>query len=293
MANEGIWRDEFNIGVDVVDKAHQRLFAIVWRLLKLNKENKDRWACAEGIKYFKSYAVKHFEEEEAYMRSINYAGLDMHKRLHDNMRDKTLVALEQNMEETGYSVESVDQFFGICIGWLTGHIMVEDRAITGRVSSKWHSECEETARQTLGRSMIDVVREIFNMESRIFSEYYGGERFGKTVNYRFDYVTSENKRVWVIMSVERKLMLRTIGMMTGVQFEKVDNTVVAATKQLIHQFLKCIGFRFEVAEGTYQLRKESLITNDAMKTVFKYRNPMYSFLVDVDGGCFAFCADGQ
>ena len=33
-------------------------------------EKKGKWASAEGIKFFKSYAIKHFAEEEEYMRSI-------------------------------------------------------------------------------------------------------------------------------------------------------------------------------------------------------------------------------
>lgn len=138
MTKEIKWNDRFNIGVDSIDTAHRRLFSIVGKLISLNEdETKQQHACREGIKYFKSYTIKHFEDEEAYMRSINYPNLAIHKSLHDSLRDKTLPALEEEMAEQDYSRESVQHFLGICVGWLNGHIMVEDRAITGKNPHKW------------------------------------------------------------------------------------------------------------------------------------------------------------
>lgn len=84
MAKELVWNERFNIGVEKVDKAHRRLFSIVYKLMVLSEDEKKRkWASAEAIKFFKSYALKHFAEEEEYMRSIHYDGYEMHKRLHD------------------------------------------------------------------------------------------------------------------------------------------------------------------------------------------------------------------
>ena len=138
MTKEIKWNDRFNIGVDSIDTAHRRLFSIVGKLISLNEdETKQQHACREGIKYFKSYTIKHFEDEEAYMRSINYPNLAIHKSLHDSLRDKTLPALEEEMAAQDYSRESVQHFLGICVGWLNGHIMVEDRAITGKNPHKW------------------------------------------------------------------------------------------------------------------------------------------------------------
>lgn len=75
MTKEVEWNEMFNIGVDSVDKAHRKLFSIVRRLIHLSQnENNGQWACAEGIKYFKNYAIQHFTEEEAYMQSIDYGG---------------------------------------------------------------------------------------------------------------------------------------------------------------------------------------------------------------------------
>ena len=71
MAKEMEWDERLNIGIDSIDHAHRKLFSIVRKLTYLSKnENHGQWACAEGIKYFKSYAIEHFANEEAYMQSI-------------------------------------------------------------------------------------------------------------------------------------------------------------------------------------------------------------------------------
>ena len=66
MDSQLVWQDSFNIGVEAIDKEHQQLFKIINRLFEYGEE-KSRWACQEGVKYFKSHTMKHFEDEEAYM----------------------------------------------------------------------------------------------------------------------------------------------------------------------------------------------------------------------------------
>lgn len=44
------WNDRFNVGVDIIDSAHKKLFSIVGKLIALNEgENKQQHACWEGI----------------------------------------------------------------------------------------------------------------------------------------------------------------------------------------------------------------------------------------------------
>ena len=132
------WNDRFSIGVEIVDHAHQKLFSIVRKLNRLSQNSrKNEWTCMEGIKYFKNYAMTHFAQEEAYMRSVGYGGYEMHKRLHDNMVNHTLPVFEMELVKSGYSEDVLAQFLNFCSGWLTEHILIEDRAITGKVSSKW------------------------------------------------------------------------------------------------------------------------------------------------------------
>lgn len=121
MYNEIVWKDEYNVGVDTIDKEHKRLFKIINKLFAFGKEEKkSQWVCQEGIKYFKEHVIKHFSDEENYMASISYVNYKRHKQIHNDFRTNTLPALERELEQTDYSPDAVDHFLGVCTGWLIG-----------------------------------------------------------------------------------------------------------------------------------------------------------------------------
>ncbi len=288
MANEIKWNDRFNIGVSSIDKAHQRLFSIVHKMVDLNEDEKDRqWICTEGIKYFQSYAIKHFADEEAYMRSIHYEGYETHKHIHDDLRDKTLPALEADMKESGYSVESIQHFLGICIGWLTGHIMLEDHAITGKIANKWiHEPTEETA--VLEEMIMRVMREVFGLKLQVVSEHYAGEDFGKKICFRMTYQNKEKKRVQVFFVLEERLVLHTVGQLLSAQFKKVDKIVADAAKLIAEQYMKRIAIYYNLT-GVYALEKTNVLTEDQLVQDFRIEYPKYSLLFNTGIGYMAVC----
>lgn len=101
MGNYLVWEDRYNIGIDRFDKEHKKLFKIINKLFQFSgQQEKGAWVCQEGIKYFKDHAIKHFAEEEAYMESISYQGLETHRRLHEDFSTRTLPLLEKELEQT-------------------------------------------------------------------------------------------------------------------------------------------------------------------------------------------------
>ncbi len=286
------WNDRFNLGVGVIDKAHQRLFSIVGKLIALNEdEAKQQHACREGVKYFKSYTLKHFAEEEAYMQSIHYGGYEMHKILHDNMRDKTLPALEQELEEQNYSVESVRHFLGICVGWLTGHIMIEDFAITGRTTNKWIHHPSEDEMESLEKAVIQVLHDLFKINAHIVSEHYSGEDFssGNTLCFRLMYRSGGGERFQVFLVYEERMVLNTLGGMLGRQIKKMDKTVLYTIKVLSQQFMDWVGKHFPITKEC-QLEKCDMLTFEQLLRAFDKEYPPYSLLFSTEGkGYFAFC----
>lgn len=288
MTSKLKWNDRFNLGVAVIDKAHQRLFSIVQKMIDLNENEKDRqWICEEGIKYFKNYAGKHFAEEEAYMQSINYSGYEAHKRVHDDMKNKTLPALEKDMLDSEYSVESVQHFLGICIGWLTGHIMLEDHAITGKISNKWKYEwTEETS--VLEETATRVMRELFGMEIELVSEHYAGEDFGKKICIRLTYRDQENKRIQVFFVLEERLVLHIISQLLGKQIIKVSKVVLDAFDLIAQQFMKRAGLYYH-SLGKYRLEKDNFLSEEQLVQDFGIEYPQYSLLFNTGAGYFALC----
>lgn len=180
--NKTLWHDRYSIGVASIDKEHKQLFSMIEKLLALNEdEEKSAWACKEGVKFLKNHTIKHFENEEAYMKSINYGELYVHKRLHDNFLHQTIPALESELEGLAYSEESVRHFLGVCIGWVVAHTLTEDQVIAGKAESKWVDIPQEEEMDALKLAIIQVVNEMLHLKAKVINESYGGEEFGKVV----------------------------------------------------------------------------------------------------------------
>lgn len=290
--NEVKWNSRFNLGVEEIDKAHQKLFSIVGKLLALNEEpEKQQYACREGIKYFKNYSVKHFAQEEAYMQSVNYSGYDMHRKLHDNMRDRTIPALEEELERQNYSVESVRHFLGICIGWLNGHVMIEDHAITGRVPNKWVHGPSDDEKASLEKAVIQAAQDMFRLDAHIVSENYSGEDFcsGDIMCYRMTYRSGTGERIRVFLVYEQRLILGILSEMLGRQINTADRTVIYAVKILSQKYIGRIGSHFPPQSGN-EIEKNDILTFEQFLHMFDKEYPPYSLLFGTGGrGYFALC----
>lgn len=284
------WQDRFNIGVDIVDKAHRQLFATMNRLLGISGGKvKSRWVCQEGIKYLKSHTLKHFAEEEEYMKSVGYSGYERHRRIHRAFRLKTLPALEKELEDTNYSVDAVRHFLGVCIGWMTGHTLTEDQAITGKIPSKWDELLPDESIEALEETITRTMREMFMLDARVINENYRGEDFGKGIYYRMVSKAPDGKRRENIFILENQLLTGTVGAMLGIQFDKVDDVVVNATRYISRQFLKRVNSCF-ASGAQMEVTEESLMTAGQFQEVFDEVNPECSLLFGTETGYFVFCS---
>ena len=289
MAKDVEWNERFNIGVDSIDNAHRKLFSIVRKLLNLSRnENHGQWACAEGIKYFKSYAIEHFANEEAYMQSIGYKDYEMHKDLHDNMRYKTLPALEKDLLESNYSQESIQHFLGICLGWLTVHIMIEDRTITGKFQASWTHGKEGKDVEALEDALSDTVQEIFKLQTEIVSEHYSGENFGKSIISRLVYHSKEGKQIQIFLVLEESLALQAVNSMLDMPLKKVDKLVINTVKEISTQITKRLGIYLHPSLQ-YQLDSNHIMTMEQFRKEFYAESFYYSLLFNTGVGYFAFC----
>ncbi len=289
MSKEAEWNKRINIGVDSIDKAHRKLFLIVRRLMQLSKdESNGQWACAEGIKFFKNYAIEHFTDEEAYMKSIGYEGYEMHKRLHDDMRFKTLPALEKDLKESNYSQESIHHFLGICLGWLTAHILIEDRAITGKIPNRWKTDNAGAEMDALENALTATIREIFRLQTEIVSEHYSGEDFGNSLIVRLTYCSKDRNRVRIFMVLEESLVLRAVSAMLGMPLTKMDNLVMNAGKELSLRIVEHLGVHCRLSSH-YQLESSHIMTIVQFRKTFYLEIFDYSLLLNTGHGYLAFC----
>lgn len=288
MSKEAEWDERFNIGVSSIDKAHRKLFSIVHKLINLSKDKSSgQWACAEGIKYFKNYAINHFADEEAYMQSIGYKGYEIHKRLHDDMRYKTLPALEKDLKESAYSQEAIHHFIGICIGWLTAHIIIEDRAIAGMISNKWKTDHTGADMDALENALSATIQEIFRLPTEVVSEHYSGENFGRSMIIRLTYLSADHEEIQIFMALEESLVLRAVSSILNIPLNKMDQLVMSIGKELAIQITEQVAIHCHVALQ-YHLEGSHFMTQEQFRQAFYTGAFDYSLLFNTGHGYFAF-----
>lgn len=205
-----IWDEKLNIGVKEVDQAHAKLFRIMNKLLEISESaDENLKTYREGFKYLEAYSMKHFAEEEAFMRSIRYSGYARHKKLHDDFRDKALVSLKRELELSGYSWASVQRMIGTMRRWLTEHIMREDQAIVGRKVGPATPDLSSQIKvlsKVVNRACLDV----FQVEAELISSEYKGENIGKAFYCRHGYDVDDGIRLQFLLSAEESLLLRGV-----------------------------------------------------------------------------------
>ena len=291
MGNQLVWNERYNIGVDIIDKEHKKLFSILNKLFDFGQqEEKSQWVCQEAIKYFRDHALKHFADEEAYMVSIDYAGLEVHRRIHRNFRERTIPALERELELNKYSPESVNHFLGVCAGWLIGHSLIEDHAIvSGESVKQWENLQPEEEQAVMSQTLAGLLHSMFQLEARLISNCYGGEKFGDGIYYRLIYRTRDKKRWEFYLIFEEQLIVSTIGSVMDTSSEAVSVMLMNASRYVAKQLVERMKEHFPNSEQ-FELKEEQLLTYDQFQKVFEKQSPQYSLLFDTGKGYFVYCA---
>ena len=261
MDEQLIWKNEFNIGIKIIDDEHQRLFQIISRLFSLGgEETNSRRACQEGIKYFKSHALKHFEDEEKYMELIGYEEIEMHRRLHKGFRENSLPALEKELEREDYSPSAVEHFLAVCAGWLIGHTLTEDIAITGGKMSKWVDLLPEEELAAMEEVILKLLKSMFQLRANVISRSYDGEKFGKGVYYRLVYSREQDDKKWeILLAFEDNILIHTVGKIMGVKSDKLDIVLLNAVRYTACQFVRRVMNHYP-SIYSYDMTEENLLT---------------------------------
>ena len=290
MGNRLVWNDRYNIGVDTIDQEHRKLFRILNKLFDVGQQKKKSWwVCQEAVKYFKDHALQHFHNEEEYMNAIGYAGLDMHKRIHDNFRDVTLPALERELELKHYAGNAIDHFLGVCAGWLIGHTLTEDQAIvSGETVKHWEKLLPEEEQEVMAQTIISRLYNMFQLDARLISNCYGGEKFGEGIYYRLIYSTKDRQRWEFFLIFEEQLLVNTIGSVMETKSKTLNVMLMNIVRYTARQFVEHIkGIFPSLAQA--EVKEEQLLTYEQFRNIFEKYSPQFSLLFDTGAGYFAFC----
>lgn len=285
-----VWNKRLNIGVEVIDTAHENLFRVVEKLVELvENEANYKNSCKEGIKYLENYTMKHFSEEEAYMRSIHYPEYAKHKEIHDVFRDQTLVSLKKTLEMSGYSRTAAERFLSVLLGWLTGHIMTEDQEIAGnRSAGETYQDPAHASEAVIAQAVGQVMQNVFRINAELADSSYSGWNIGASYYYRLCYDMDDGGKVQILMGAEERLIRRGVGLLCGLPAMQNAEMVKEVSLQIIEQFLHYMSRLFQ-SENTYTLSKAQLLSDDEFRSDFMTRYPC-CMLFETRLGYFIFCS---
>lgn len=122
------WKEDYEVGIDVVDSQHKELFVIAGKAFDLLKNEfvTDKYdAMVEILEELKDYAAFHFETEEKYLEKTGFKKLFSHKMEHaaflQEIEAIDLEELDENQEE---HMMRILQFI---VNWIDRHILEKDQ----------------------------------------------------------------------------------------------------------------------------------------------------------------------
>ncbi|MDE6621293.1 MAG: bacteriohemerythrin [Lachnospiraceae bacterium] len=126
----GLWKEEYRIGVDVIDEQHRQLFNKIEHLLEIAKSGsweKNRRECMETIDFLVKYTIIHFETEEKFQKEKGYVSFEEHVKIHREFTNTVLVY--KDLLNNNFSAKTLKSFIGTLLAWLVNHVCVCDKKI--------------------------------------------------------------------------------------------------------------------------------------------------------------------
>jgi hemerythrin-like metal-binding protein len=112
------WSEDFNVGVEEMNDEHKVIISLIGELFDKHENETDFDSTLKTLDELVKYTVKHFDDEEKFMESINYSEITSHKLIHK----KLLADLESFGKKVTEERKLDDDFFNFLNMWLTAHI---------------------------------------------------------------------------------------------------------------------------------------------------------------------------
>jgi hemerythrin len=114
------WDSSLDVGVEAMNNEHKILISLMNDLYEKNAAGANKEELIQGASALWDYVIKHFADEEQYMASIAFPGIEAHKKLHANL----LAELQQFIEnfKNGNSSSLSKDFSTFLNFWLATHI---------------------------------------------------------------------------------------------------------------------------------------------------------------------------
>jgi len=127
-----LWKDQYKIGVDLIDKQHQELFKRLNNFLIIIRNDQPleekMVQVEETFGFMGEYVDVHFKSEEALQKKVKYPGYEAHHKIHEKFK-QDIVAFKKEFEKDKYNEDLIMEFSGRLLTWLINHVTGEDQNI--------------------------------------------------------------------------------------------------------------------------------------------------------------------
>lgn len=126
-----IWSDNYSIGNERVDNEHKKLFELAKKAYSMENKYISKVEMKQVLAEFFDYMKYHFNDEEDFMRSIDYPNLEEHAKIHKSI----IESMVKLITEINNVNEMKGQLVVIAKKWLLEHILQEDMKIGAFIRS--------------------------------------------------------------------------------------------------------------------------------------------------------------
>ena len=119
------WEDSFSVHNAQIDAQHKKLFELAGKVEFMFDKPVYKDEIKALLADFFDYMKNHFNDEEKYMKLINYPGLDEHKEIHKEII-QSMIDLIKNIRSTN---DLKEKLYVVCKKWLLEHILYEDMKV--------------------------------------------------------------------------------------------------------------------------------------------------------------------
>ncbi len=118
------WREEFSVGIIEIDSQHKHLLGLYNNLVDAVYTGQSVRSLGNCLDELLQYVVTHFTTEEQYMKKYGYPNYEIHKKEHDDLREKTYhIHLEFTRGQPVLNIEVLD----FLKQWLANHVLISDQ----------------------------------------------------------------------------------------------------------------------------------------------------------------------
>lgn len=282
------WDTRYLTGVEKIDEQHHRLFAICQRILYILETDtvqKREFVCREGLKFLHSYLVQHLDDEEAYMKQMRYPELDGHRRSHNFFKKFVLPKLEQDVENSGFSQDSVQELLTKGFSWLVDHVATEDMAIFGKHTLP--QRVLHPGSDALAAVVEQLFHDVFGgVATKAVDTHYRMGALGPALHYGHFLSLPKEGHVVVVLSVEEELAFSLCSDLLRYQGPQLDRVSCSMVEEFSHLLIQHLEAIFDFQEPTTE--KSEFLSAAQRQELEKY-TALFSSLFETELGRFSMC----